>query len=216
MNSFSPKISSILLADSFEKGNRSKVDATGIFNQINVWGLPASREFSIILSINGLEKGDYSIPLSLELPSGEIKSISRVEINVSKKTLGIIEGYKFNVALSEKGIHKISAVIEQTGEKHYTLLNVLTQEWPKLPTGKNLEIALKDPNRIKAARAVLTCGECKSEFIFQVNLDPNEALDDNALNFPEDGVFKCKKCGKIHYTKDIEGQVISQLAKTAK
>ena len=216
MTSRNPKISSLFLADSFEKGNSGKIDATGIFNQINVWGLPATRKLSIILVVNDFKKGNYSIQLSIELPNGEVKDLSRIDIDVSKKTLGIIEGYEFNIALSEKGTYKIIAVIEQTGESHYTLLDVLTREWPKLPTGKSLETALKDPNRIKSARAVITCGDCKTDYIFQVNLDPNEDIDDKALNFPEKGEFECKKCGNVIYTKDIEGQVLSQLAKPAK
>lgn len=215
LNTKEPKISSLFLADSFEKGNRGKVDVAGIFNQFSIWGLPASRKFSIIISISGLQKGKYTIPLSLILPSGGKKEISRLDLEVSQKTPGIIEGHTVNVALTEQGSHKILATIEETGEKHYSILEVTTKAWPKLPSGKNLERALKDPNTIKAARAVFKCSKCNNEYIFQINLDPNKELDHDALHFPKDGEFKCRKCGEIHHLKDIEGQVLSQLANSA-
>ena len=77
------------------------------------------------------------------------------------------------------------------------------RQWPEMPRGEKLNRLLKAEDVIKSARVVFVCRSCKSEFTFQVNLDPKAPIPTEQQEFPKDCVFYCPKCGSLPPLKDL-------------
>lgn len=208
-----PSVSFLFLADGHRDAERGKVDAQGIFNQLGVWAVPTSRDFSVVLGLSDIPAGTHEFAILLEPPRGEAVELTTMRLRAPTDSPGLVSGHRVSARIEKMGSYKI-AVRYRGGLRNsaYLRLMVVEKKWPVLPTGIELRKVLARPNIIRAARAVLTCPQCKTEYIFQVNLDPGDPLPKEAMPFPPSGKFECPECGQIHYTKDTEGQVTSQLA----
>jgi hypothetical protein len=70
-----PRVTFAVLADRFNVYPNQKIDAIGIFNKFLVWGTPATRDFSLILGIDHLRKGETVFEAHLQNPEKKRRSL---------------------------------------------------------------------------------------------------------------------------------------------
>lgn len=209
-----PSTSFIFLADSHEESESGKINTQGIFNQIYVWATPTSREFSIVIGFSDVPKGLHNFKLVLVDPKGARSEIGEAGIEAEGFVPGVVKAERVTIEFKSPGGYRIGLIPEGKQRlNRYVRFEVAMRQWPKMPRGEKLTRLLKAEDVIKSARVVFVCGSCKSEFTFQVNLDPKAPIPKETQEFPKDGVFECPKCGSIHHLKDVEGRLLSMLAK---
>lgn len=216
------KISFIVLSDNHRSDERGKIDCFGIFNIMNVWATPAHREFSFVFGLSDLSNNE-EMKIWLRDPNDKVIELATLKISqqdIDKTALfNIISARRFSVSLNSIGRHEVGMGLSKSPKDiniHWVPLLVNLLPWPSIPNGDELTKILKDPHAIKASRAIVSCKRCKTEYIFEINLIPGATLSEGALPFPPNGTFSCTHCSMMHYLRDIEGQVRSQLGRSTK
>lgn len=213
-----PKFTFAFLADAHKESAFGKTDAFGIFDVVNLWATPATRECSFVFGVRNLPPEGVHISCWMRILGAGRKAhkIADAEIKTSTASLSATSGFRLPLAISKVGLHEVGISIgHELGHGHalWIPLQVILLPWPAQPGGDDLRKLLADPHSIKSGRAVVVCRKCKSTYTFQVNLDPNAPIAADALPFPENGEYRCEKCNSVHYLKDIEGNLRSQLGR---
>ena len=212
-----PQITYAFVADSHKRSESGKLDVQGIFNSIGIWAAPARREFSLVVGIQDVPTGHTVYSLWFRRRGSRAQQLGKFEIDARKVPEILTVAERVPITFSELGTHEIGVAKGPSlkgARVRWIPINIHSFPWPDLPSGEELKRLLRKPDVVKAARALLTCEACGTTYIFQKNLDPTAELDEEALPFPETGEFRCPECDSVHYTRDIEGQVISQLGKS--
>ncbi len=213
-----PRVTFALLADGHKMGERGKVDCFGIFNSLGVWAVPARRECSVAFGIKDIPRGRLTLSFWLRRKGQKPRPLAKGDLTTDSPTHAANYANRIPLVISGLRAHEVGVCIGATIRRDnvlWTPLFIDMLPWPALPKGSRLQRALRDPQGLKAAKAVLKCTKCGIEYIFQANLDPDMLLDKGARPFPPDGKFKCPECDTVHHLKDIEGQALAHLAKTA-
>jgi hypothetical protein len=214
----SPRVTFALLADGHKVGERGKVDCFGIFNNLGVWAVPARRECSVAFGIKDIPKGELIVSFWLRRKGQRPRSLAKGVLTIDSSAHAASFANRIPLVIESFRAHEVGVCIGTKIRGRnvlWTPLLIVELPWPALPKGSRLQRVLRDPQSLKAARAVLKCVKCDNEYIFQANLDPNMSLDEVARPFPPDGKFKCPECGTVHHLRDIQGQALAHLAQTA-
>ena len=206
-----PRVTTAVLADNHRKSD-GKVDCLGLIAGVGIWAVPATREYSLAIGFADLPGGpqEYSVWLRRGRQRAERLSDGQLETKVPlSAAIGAVRvAMKFNAT----GSYEIGVRVGQR-RTFWVPFGVALRPWPELPKGKTLERALADPNTIKTARVQVECRKCGAKYVFEVKLDPNAELAEDARPFPETGELRCRECRTLHHLKDIEGQTRAQLGK---
>jgi hypothetical protein len=214
----------VVLADAHKRGEAGKVDLYGIFSTLRVWGVPTQRECSIAIGLKDVTPGVISLTMWLRKHGRKAAQVGNAQLQI-RKTDGNDEGRtclvvaeRIAIPIADVGDFEIGVSVGQQirGGRAYWCPVVFDKlPWPILPEGVALERALRRPEVLKSVRAHVVCNKCKTEYVFQINLDPAAERDEGVRNFPKSGVFTCGKCKTKHHLRDIEGQALAQLAESA-
>jgi hypothetical protein len=212
-----PRITFVVLADAHKVGERGKVDCFGIFSEVGVWGLPANRECSVVYGLTNVQPGP--IHMSLWLKSGQEKAtrVSYGKVEFEQSTHAATFANRIPLQITQLGPHMVGLTLDshETPQRPVWIPFFVNQlPWPEQLSKSHLALALADAHTVKAATATLTCQKCETKYTFAVTLDPNATLPRGHLAFPESGSFKCRKCGTVHFLRDVEGQLRSQLGRS--
>lgn len=211
MGSKETRVNFVLLADSHRTGKHGKIDSFGIFTNINIWAIPAIREFSIVFGIENVPAKRTIITVLLKKNEGRSRKIATGEMASGTPKVGSVTGLRITWTFKSTGKYKAGI---RVGKKHFWLpFQVTKQPWPERLTGKELASALADPNTSKVAQVQFTCRKCGRKHRFEVHLSPHAKRSKGSADFPPDGKFKCPKCKTIHHLKDFEGQLLSNLGR---
>lgn len=197
-------------------GEAGKIDCFGMFDILGLWATPARRECSVAFGLKNIPVGEIQISFWLRVAGKKAQRIGFGNLKTKAPGHSQILANRIRLAVEQFGTHQIGVAVGNVlSGKNALWIPLLVRElpWPSLPTGQELEKRLSDPHSIKSGRAVLKCEKCKTEYIFQINLDPEAPMPDGSLPFPGDGLFVCPSCRTTHHLKDVEGLVRSQLGK---
>lgn len=216
-NTISSHIAFAFLADAHKMTTHGKKDAIGIFTHLGVFALPATREFSIVLGVTEVAEGTY--PLSFWLRHGRrrARKVAVGTLNSTVDAIATVLAERIKLSIDTLGGHSIGVCLgsgPHPTHAYWTPLHVEKLPWPEQPSGSELSRLLKDSSVIRGARAELVCNKCRKKYVFEVDLDPAKKPRRGVLRFPPDGQFECRTCGQVHFLKDVEGQVRSQLGKS--
>lgn len=217
MGEKTPEVAYAFVADGHKEGESGKIDVQGIFAELAIWATPAKREFSLVVGIRNVPSGETDFSLWIRRRGSPATQVGKIEIEADRAPEVITIAERTPIIFHDTGVHELGVSKGQSvkGPGTYWIpIGINLLPWPKIPTGEALQKLLKKPDVVRSARALLTCEKCGSTYIFQKDLDPNAELGEGAVPFPEEGRFQCTECGSVHYTRDIEGQVTSQLGKT--
>ena len=214
MKSKSVRVGAALLADGHKVGPNGKVDAVGLFNRFFIWGLPATREFSVVARIDEVSSGQHDFEVVLKASGRAVRTIANLNLDALVDTQSLTTGLRVAVEFKAEGVSKLGIrLVSEKGARTYWIpLSVEMMDWPKMPKGQALKSVLASPDTVKRVRAEIKCKSCSGEYVFEIALDPNAVPAADVEQFPEDGEFECRKCGEMHYLRDVEGQMRHHLS----
>lgn len=210
----SPRVVSAFFADAHKLSDQGKVDAFGVFDTFNIWGLGASRECSLVTRVVNLPVGTTKFKLYLRASAkADIKVSGELQLLASEPKESVLTASRLTLTLDRSGPSQLGIAPPNAAAAriYWVPFSVALQPWIELPTGAKLKSLLDDPQSIKAARAALKCNKCGRTFTFELSLDPARKLTKGSRPFPSSGKFKCPKCAAVHQLRDIEGQLRSHL-----
>lgn len=208
-----PSVASLVLADSHKAGANGKIDAFGLFNTVFVWALPTSRECSFIVGLENVPAGPLELRLWLRRPGKDAKTVGRIDATSSQESHSVMIAHRIPLQIAQLGRLRVGISVGD-GRVAWTPLLIEERPWPELPTGEALTRLLADPHAIKAARVELQCGKCHTKYVFEIHADPAAKPPKGVRRFPEDGKFRCPKCGTLHHLRDLEGRLRAQIGES--
>ncbi len=218
MPTSTPRPTFAILADAHKVGERGKIDCYGVFDVVGVWATPATRECSIVFGVQNVPAGTTKLSLWLRTPGQKAVQLGTASIQAKDAARSIINAARIQLLFTQFGPYELGVAAGETSVPRHALwipLAASSLPWPSFPTGEELQKLLADPHTIKTARVQLTCNKCRTNYVFQVSLDPAKPLERGVLPFPGDGLFTCPKCRTIHQLKDLEGQLRAQVGRPA-
>lgn len=177
----------------------------GLFIYINVYHLPVTHPFFNVVLGFSKGKGIFQGKLTITNPSNTELTNVDFEIKLEDKRVLLYQQVNIkDLQLIEMGEYTINVYIdgEKIADRQFV---VLVEAVPELKS-EEIEKLLKEDGIAKVGRMVFRCPKCKTEYKFQLNLDPKEPVDKDAIVFPPDNKFKCPNDG---YEVDLTGIKIS-------
>jgi hypothetical protein len=211
------KVTFAVLADAHKVGDRGKVDCYGIFSRLGVWALPANRECSIVVGLAKIGEGPHEKVLWLRHGKDKSQRIGKIGLNAKEPVPSVVISTRIQFQIKHIGEHALGVSDgkqDSPSGAFWIPFNVHKLPWPEPLSGEALANALADTHSIARVGAEITCKKCQSRYKFEVVLDPKAKLSRGAKPFPASGKFRCSKCNQIHFLKDIEGQVRTQLGRS--
>lgn len=206
-----PRVTTAFLADNHRESD-GKVDCLGLIAGVGIWAVPAAREYSLAIGFADLPGGRSEYTVWLRRGRQRAGQLADGYVETKAPLSAAIGAVRVALKLNATGRYEIGVRVGQR-RTFWVPFGVALRPWPKLPKGKALERALADPHTIKTGRVQIECKKCGAKYVFEVKLNPNAELAEDARPFPETGELRCRECRTLHHLKDIEGQTRAQLGK---
>jgi len=207
-----PQLRALILCDSVRYVG-GKVACVGVFDQMNAFAFPApSPNFFIYLSFSGKR---WKSSVEIKILDQAKALVVKQDIKAFNEDLRLTTHVVLNVTpqnLKKPGPYIVEARVDGilVGSTYFLLEKVEPR-----PDYSAHELAklLEDPKTVKKVRISFKCSKCSSEYAFQINLDPNAAIELPALPFPDENQFICPKCDTKHELKALKLQARELLGK---
>lgn len=190
VNKIMPKLHTFEFCDRVKEDESGKKTLYGLFKFINTVFLPTKhKEFTIVLGYSK-GNGDFNGKTIIKNPSGMEIYKNEYNLNLESQYTDTYALTKVeNLQLMEMGIYKMLTYLENNlmGERTFI---VGLKKFTEL-SDEEIKEKLKDENTIKSVKLELICPNCGNRYIFQMNLDPDEPIDNDSIEIPEDDIFRC-------------------------
>lgn len=210
-----PRFGSGIVADGGRPQQTGKLDVHGIFTQFWAWSFPASRAWTLVVTIFDVPKKQTTLLVKIkrkgESQETTLASTDIIDLNESNgQTIQIDLGHSFK----KEGDYEIICTLKNYSTKLSIPFRVRVKEWPEF-TEKEIEVLNKNrqilPFRLSAQ---IKCRSCDHVYVFEECVIPDVAISGGALKFPDNGIFECENCGHSLKLKDIQGQLRATIKDT--
>lgn len=196
------------MADGGRIQPNGKPDAHGIFTMFLAWGFPATRSWSLILTLFDVPPTPTIISIFIKRKGdSKLTLISQVPIEDSNignsHTVQVGLGYEFK----KEGDYELICSLKNHTTKLKIPMRLRFMLWPTF-TEKELSLIRSNSSSIISKLSVhIKCKDCGHLYVFEENVLPEENVSGGAIRFPENGIYLCKECSGSLKLKDMQGQM---------
>lgn len=176
------------------KNDNGKFSAVGIFDTIFSFIFPAShKRFFLLAGFTG-DPGTYNLDLQVTGPDGTVLGNTKGELKLENAdhVCNVVFGFD-NFPLPLEGKYTLSLFMDGDFVVEYPF--TAKPPFPRQQrTPEEIAQLLQNPDVIRSANAEVQCNKCKSQYKFQLQLDPNAQVDDGFAPLPPGEAFICGQC----------------------
>lgn len=189
-----PKLKYFIQCDEVRNEN-GKFSAIGIFDAIYSFIFPANHtKFFLLAGFTG-EPGEHTLDLQVAGPDGRVlgKTSGQLKLEHPESVSNVVFGFdKF--PLPAEGRYTLSLFMDGDFLVEHSF--IAKPPFPRRQrTPEEIQELLTKPDVIRSANADVQCQKCRAAYKFQVQLDPNAAVDAGFSPMPPGNSFLCGKCG---------------------
>jgi hypothetical protein len=189
-----PKLKYFIQCDEVRNEN-GKFSAFGIFDTIFSFIFPANhKRFFLLAGFSG-ERGDHKLELQVSGPDGRILGNTGGELRLESEDMVANVIFEFaTFPLPTEGRYTLSLFMD--GD--FLVEHFFTAKPPfprRQRTREEIIALLNQPEVIRSANADVECNRCRTNYKFQLQLDPEAPVDEGYERLPEGQLLRCGKCG---------------------
>ena len=206
-----PIFSGGLMVDGFTKGENNKIIAQGVFSTFWSWGFPATRRWSVIMSVCYLSAGIHNVTFSVREKNGtKLIKVGSAKLENIKGDPITIFPMQLAFEFEKEGIYELVSRIDNSKSVGIIPFEIKIKDWPEF-NKQELDHVRSGKAHVNSLRANVHCKNCKHAYIFEETVIPQKVTDKGVIRFPKDGKYKCKDCNHVLTLKDIQGQLRASL-----
>lgn len=197
-----------LIADNARPQTSGKLDLHGVFTIMHAWGYPATRVWTMVLTIFDLPRIQTTLHVGIRRKgSKQIDTLATADLKDelidNAHTINMSIGYRFE----QEGDYEIVCTLKDYTSTLKIPLRLKTREWP---TFTESEISTLEQNKSLLPHKVsaqVKCKKCEQHYVFEEKILPSENYSGGTIPFPENGFYECENCDHKLKLKDIQGQI---------
>jgi hypothetical protein len=179
------------------------------------WGYPCHRNWTAIITLFNLQKGQTSLVTSLKKrDTSELHSLKVKDISLEESNVAMMIPIELNYSFSKEGSYEVIMSFRDFSGKLRIPFELRTREWP-IFTDEERKFAEHNPKVVRSIRATVHCEQCEHAYIFEESVLDRD-IPGGVFRFPSSGIFECVECGYELNLLDLQGQVRASLKKIMK